>query len=226
MGHRLITALIFLNVMGFLACVALIAAAVPKDDAVVLAQVTNSVFISIRMFVVGAAVPTVAWGIAALEFDRSRTKKRLLASATMYALLVVSLILFCVAGWRLPRAFLESLQITVEFSDTQTALASVKIISDTVAGWREAGHPLRDHSRSSQFDLSVSPAEDNSTSALVLDQHQPQSQRPFRARTRGKQSPETASGEEQSSATAIPNFSAQTLLMPALSDDPTGSKKR
>jgi len=108
----------------------------------------------------------------------------------------------------------------------QMASASVKIISDTVAGWRHAGHPLRDHSRSSQFDLTVSPAEDNSTSALVLDQHQPQSQRPFRARTRGKQSPETASGEEQSSATAIPNFSAQTLLMPALSDDPTGSKKR
>ena len=119
MGHRLITALIFLNVMGFLACVALIAAAIPKDDAVVLAQVTHSVFVSIRMFVVGAAVPTVAWGIAALylEFDRSHTKKRLLVSATMYALLVVSLILFCVAGWRLPRAFLESLQITVEFSD-------------------------------------------------------------------------------------------------------------
>ena len=91
MGHRLITALIFLNVMGFLACVALIAAAISKDDPVVLAQVTNSVFVSVRMFVVGAAVPTVAWGIAALEFDRS--------------------------GWRLPRAFLESLQITVEFSD-------------------------------------------------------------------------------------------------------------
>src|SRR5258708_34574429 len=32
---------------------------------------------------------------------------------------------------------------------TQMALASVKIISDTVAGWREAGHPLRDNSRSS-----------------------------------------------------------------------------
>lgn len=31
---------------------------------------------------------------------------------------------------------------------TQMASASVKIISDTVAGWREAGHPLRDHSRS------------------------------------------------------------------------------
>ena len=31
---------------------------------------------------------------------------------------------------------------------TQMASASVKIISDTVAGWRQAGHPLRDHSRS------------------------------------------------------------------------------
>src|SRR5262245_58464270 len=82
---------------------------------------------------------------------------------------------------------------------TQMASASVKIISDTVAGWREAGHPLRDHSRSSQFDLTLSPAEDNSTSAHVQDHHQPQSQRPIRARTRGKQSPETASGEEQSS---------------------------
>ena len=116
MGHRLITALIALNVMGFLACVALIIAAISKDDAVVLAQVTHAVFVSVRMFVVGAAVPTVAWGIAALEFDRSHTTKRSLASAT-YALLVVSLILFCVAGWRLPRAFLDSLQITVEFND-------------------------------------------------------------------------------------------------------------
>ena len=77
--------------VGFLACVALIAAAISKDDPVFLAQVTNSVFVSVRMFVVGAAVPTVAWGIAALEFDRSHTKKRLLTSATMYALLDIVL---------------------------------------------------------------------------------------------------------------------------------------
>jgi dihydroxyacetone kinase len=32
---------------------------------------------------------------------------------------------------------------------TQMASASVKIISDTVAGWREAGHPLRNDSRPS-----------------------------------------------------------------------------
>jgi hypothetical protein len=39
----------------------------------------------------------------------------------------------------------------------QMASASVKIISDTVAGWREAGHPVRDHSRSPQFDLTLPP---------------------------------------------------------------------
>jgi len=81
---------------------------------------------------------------------------------------------------------------------TQMTSASVKIISDTVAGWREAGHPLRNDWRSSQFDLTSSPAEDNS--ARAQDHHQPQSRRPIRARTRGKKSPETASGEEESSS--------------------------
>ena len=80
---------------------------------------------------------------------------------------------------------------------TQMASASVKIISDTVAGWRQAGHPLRNDWRSPQFDLTPSLAEDNSTSARLQDYPQPQSQRPIRARTRGKQFPETASGEEQ-----------------------------
>ena len=109
---------------------------------------------------------------------------------------------------------------------TQMASASVKIISDTVARWREAGHPLRDHSRPPQFDLTLAPAEDNTKSARVPDQHQPQSKRPIRTRTRAKRPPEIASGEEQSSATAMSSFSAQTLLIPALSEDSTGSIKR
>jgi prophage DNA circulation protein len=49
---------------------------------------------------------------------------------------------------------------------TQTASASVKIISDTVAGWREAGHPLPNQSRSSQFEVTPCPAEDNAGSAV------------------------------------------------------------
>src|SRR5262249_31620231 len=36
------------------------------------------------------------------------------------------------------------------------ASASVKIISDTVAKWREAGHPLRNHSTSTQFEVTPS----------------------------------------------------------------------
>jgi hypothetical protein len=55
----------------------------------------------------------------------------------------------------------------------QTASASVKIISDTVARWRVAGHPLRNDWRSSQFDVMPSPAEDNSSSVRVPDQTAP-----------------------------------------------------
>ena len=70
---------------------------------------------------------------------------------------------------------------------TQMASASVKIISDTVAGWREAGHPLRNHSRQSQFEFTPSPAEDNTGSVRVPDQQSPQSQGQIRARTRRKE---------------------------------------
>jgi hypothetical protein len=70
---------------------------------------------------------------------------------------------------------------------TQMASASVKIISDTVAGWREAGHPLRNQSRSSQFEVTPSPTEDNTSSVRVPDQQLPQSQGQIRARARGKE---------------------------------------
>src|SRR5262249_10164729 len=43
---------------------------------------------------------------------------------------------------------------------TQMASASVKIISDTVAKWRETGHPLRNHSTSTQFEVTPFPSED------------------------------------------------------------------
>jgi len=58
---------------------------------------------------------------------------------------------------------------------TQVASASVKIISDTVAGWREAGHPLRNDWRSSQFDVMPSLAEDHNGSLRVPDQQSLQS---------------------------------------------------
>jgi hypothetical protein len=54
----------------------------------------------------------------------------------------------------------------------------------------------------------------------VPDEQHAQAPRQIRARTRGKQPAEIASCEEQSSATVISGFSAQTLLMPALSEKP------
>jgi hypothetical protein len=42
----------------------------------------------------------------------------------------------------------------------QTASASVEIIFDTVRGWREAGHPVDNQSRSSAFKVTPTPAED------------------------------------------------------------------
>jgi uncharacterized membrane protein len=106
MGHRLITALIWLNALGLVSCVVLIAAALAKDDAGLAGQVASGVLQSLRLFVVGAALPAVAWGITAFEFDRRQTKKRMLESVVLYILLIISLILFIVAGWRLPQAFI------------------------------------------------------------------------------------------------------------------------
>jgi hypothetical protein len=70
---------------------------------------------------------------------------------------------------------------------TQMASASVKIISDTVARWREAGHPLRSHSRSSQLEITPSSAENDLGSVCVPDQQSPQSHGQVPARTRRKE---------------------------------------
>jgi hypothetical protein len=44
---------------------------------------------------------------------------------------------------------------------TQMASASVKIIFDTVSGWREAGHPMRNQSAAREFEITRSRAEDS-----------------------------------------------------------------
>ena len=44
---------------------------------------------------------------------------------------------------------------------TQMASASVKIIFDTVSGWREAGHPMRNQSTARELEITRSPVEDN-----------------------------------------------------------------
>jgi prophage DNA circulation protein len=43
----------------------------------------------------------------------------------------------------------------------QTASASVEIIFNTVRGWREAGHPVDNQSKSSAFEITPAAAEDS-----------------------------------------------------------------
>ena len=112
MGHRLISALIFLNALGLVLCVVLITAAVSSDEPARVVQVSEAVKLCLRLFVAGAALPTVAWGILAFEFDRSHSKKKLLESMIVYIVLSISLIMFVIAGWRLPQAFITGLQIS------------------------------------------------------------------------------------------------------------------
>jgi hypothetical protein len=108
MGHRLITALTFLNALALFACIILIAAATTKDMEIAV-PITRAIESSLRMFVVGSALPTVAWAISAMEMDRSKTRVKLIESWVMYILLLISLVMFVVGAWRLPAAVLSGL---------------------------------------------------------------------------------------------------------------------
>jgi len=98
--------------LGLVLCAVLIAAAVISDEPARIVQVSEAVRLCLRLFVAGAALPTVAWGILAFEFDRSHSKKKLLESAVVYVVLIISLIAFVIAGWRLPQAFITGLYVT------------------------------------------------------------------------------------------------------------------
>jgi hypothetical protein len=109
MGHRLTTALIFLNAMGLFACLILIAANCNQTPDVAI-NFTRAIQFSIRMFIVGVALPLAAWEIAAAEFDRSNVKLRLIESWATYLLLIVSWALFFIAAWRLPTLNIHGLR--------------------------------------------------------------------------------------------------------------------
>jgi hypothetical protein len=108
MGHRLITALTFLNAMALFACIILIAMATTKDTEIAV-PFTRAIQTSLRMFVVGSSLPTVAWAISAMEMDRSKARVKLIESWVMYVLLLISLVMFVVGSWRLPDSVLMGL---------------------------------------------------------------------------------------------------------------------
>ncbi len=109
MGYRLATILSIINAVGMLACLILIGAA-SQNDPLVGVHVTEAIRHSIRMFIIGAALPAVALGIAAAEFDRTSARIRLYESWATYLFLLVSFALFLIAGLRLPHSILRGLQ--------------------------------------------------------------------------------------------------------------------
>jgi hypothetical protein len=110
MGHRLTTALIFLNAMGLFACLILIAANSNQTPDVTI-HFTRAIQPSIRMFIVGAGLPLAAWEIAAAEFDRSNAKVKFLETWTTYLLMIVSWALFFIAAWRLPTLIVSGMRV-------------------------------------------------------------------------------------------------------------------
>jgi len=106
----LTTALIFLNAMGLFACLILIAASSNQTPDVAI-HFTRAIQPSIRMFILGAGLPLVAWEIAAAEFDRSNAKVKFLETWTTYLLMIVSWALFFIAAWRLPTLIVSGMRV-------------------------------------------------------------------------------------------------------------------
>ena len=109
MGYRLTVALLVLNALGLLASLIVVAAASTQAPDIAIA-LTRAIQPSIRMFVVGAGLPLVAWEIAESERYRSNDKLKTLESWGVLALVVLSWALFFVAAWRLPTLIIQGLR--------------------------------------------------------------------------------------------------------------------
>jgi len=109
MGHRLTIALMLLNGMGLFACLILIAANGNQTPDVAI-HFTRAIQSSLRMFILGVALPLAAWEIAASEFDRSNATVKSLESWATYLLAIASFALFFIAAWRLPSLIINGLR--------------------------------------------------------------------------------------------------------------------
>ena len=107
MGNRITAALIFLNAIGFLGCLILIAAASGHVPDVAM-QIIRAIKYSLQMFVFGAVLPVIIWSIAASEINRSNVKVKLIEDWARYFLLFASGALFFVAASRLPNSIISS----------------------------------------------------------------------------------------------------------------------
>ena len=90
MGNRLIAVLAFLNALGLIGCMILMAGAIISSEPTAVMWVTRALRLSVHVFVVGCALPAVAWGISAMEMNRAHDRIRMLESWAVYLLLLFS----------------------------------------------------------------------------------------------------------------------------------------
>lgn len=109
MGHRLTTALIFLNALGVFACLLLIAANSNQTTEAAI-HFTRAIRAPMRLFIIGTGLPLIAWEIYAAEFNRANHAVRSLESWATYLLLIASWALFFIAAWWLPTAIVAGLR--------------------------------------------------------------------------------------------------------------------
>ncbi len=107
MGNRITAALIFLNAVGFLGSLILIAT-VSHEVPDVAVWTIRAIQYSLQMFIFGALIPVVVWSIAASEINRSSFKVRLVEDWARYFLLFISAALFFIAASRLPNSIISS----------------------------------------------------------------------------------------------------------------------
>ena len=107
MGNRISAALIFLNAVGLLGCLILIATVSYQVPDVAIWNI-RAVNYSLQMFIFGALLPVIVWSIAASEINRSSVKVRLVEDWARYFLLFVSGALFFIAASRLPNSIISS----------------------------------------------------------------------------------------------------------------------
>jgi len=107
LGNRITAALIFLNAVGFLGCLILIATVSHQVPDVAI-WIIRAVKYSLQMFIFGALLPVIVWSIAASEINRSSFRVRLVEDWARYFLLFASGALFFIAASRLPNSIISS----------------------------------------------------------------------------------------------------------------------
>ena len=135
MGNRITAALIFLNAIGFLGCLILLAAASGQVPDIAI-RIIRAMNYSLQMFVFGAVLPVIIWSIAASEINRSNVKVKLIEDWARYFLLFASGVLFFVAASRLPNSIISSFGRDGELSSMRERFGSVQF-------WAAVGLPER-----------------------------------------------------------------------------------